>query len=80
MAKVERDPAIFKDNLSTEKNLDVEGDASIGKDTASKVGFFGVTPVDQPATVTAVDTANAANNKAAINAVILRLQELGLIA
>ena len=85
MAKIERDPAVFKDNLGTEGNLQVKGDTSIGKDTSSKVGFYGATPVDQPATVADPDqsgdaAADTAANAAAIGAIIDRLQELGLIA
>ena len=54
----------------------------IGSATSSLLGFYGVTPVDQPATVAdpagggTVDT----EARAAINAIIDRLQELGLIA
>ena len=54
----------------------------IGTATTSLIGFYGVTPVDQPATVTdptgglTVD----AEARTAINAIIDRLQELGLVA
>jgi hypothetical protein len=54
----------------------------IGTATTSLIGFYGVTPVDQPATVTdptgglTID----AEARTAINAIIDRLQELGLIA
>lgn len=54
----------------------------IGSATTSLLGFYGVTPVDQPATVTdptgglTVD----AEARTAINAIIDRMQELGLIA
>jgi hypothetical protein len=54
----------------------------IGSATSSLLGFYGVTPVDQPATVAdpagggTIDT----EARAAVNAIIDRLQELGLIA
>lgn len=50
----------------------------IGQDTSDKIGFYGVTPVDQPATV--ADATDAATAITSLNAVIDRLQELGLIA
>lgn len=54
----------------------------LGQDTSDKVGFYGATPVDQPATV--ADPSGGATTDAeartAINAIIDRLQELGLIA
>ena len=80
MAKNISSKLALRDGLHVEGKVTVNGDASIGKSSSDKIGFLGVTPVDQPATVAAVGTANAENNKAAINAVILRLQELGLIA
>ena len=54
----------------------------LGTATTQKIGFYNVTPVDQPATVTdptggGVQDAEA---RTAINAIIDRLQELGLIA
>lgn len=67
----------------------------IGTDSTEKLGFYGVTPVDQPATVsdptigsiTGSDTVNASaittnfnNLETAVEAIIDRLQELGLIA
>ena len=54
----------------------------IGSATSSLLGFYGVTPVDQPATVsdpTGGGTQDA-EARTAINAIIDRLQELGLIA
>lgn len=47
-----------------------------------KLGFFGVTPVDQPATVSdpSGGITDDAQARAAINSIIDRLQELGLIA
>lgn len=50
----------------------------LGQDEDAKVGFYGVTPVDQPATIT--DGTDATTTQTAVNAVIDRLQELGLIA
>lgn len=66
---------------------------SIGGTTAGKVGFYDATPVDQPLTVSdpsiatvsgSGDDANINNNFAALDSavesIIDRLQELGLIA
>lgn len=50
----------------------------LGQSATAKVGFYGVTPVDQPATV--ADATDAATAITTVNAVIDRLQELGLIA
>tara|TARA_R100000152_G_C6664979_1_gene102866 strand:+ start:325 stop:588 length:264 start_codon:yes stop_codon:yes gene_type:complete len=86
--KVESSPIKFeksvraKEHVSVEGTLVVDGDAVIGNATSDKIGFFGATPVDQPATVadaTGGSTTDA-EARAAINAVIDRLQELGLIA
>jgi len=54
----------------------------IGSATTSLLGFYGVTPVDQPATVTDPTGGGTqdAEARTAINAIIDRLQELGLIA
>ena len=57
----------------------------IGTATNQLLGFYGVTPVDQPATVGDPDqsgdaAADIAANAAAIESIIDRLQELGLIA
>ena len=54
----------------------------IGSATSSLLGFYGVTPVDQPATVTDPTGGGTqdAEARTAINAIIDRLQELGLIA
>jgi hypothetical protein len=48
----------------------------IGTDTDQKLGFYGKTPVDQPATV----SNSAGDDATAVNAIIARLKELGLIA
>jgi hypothetical protein len=55
----------------------------IGSATSSLLGFYGATPVDQPATVSdpsGVTTDEDVEARTAINAIIDRLQELGLIA
>ena len=54
----------------------------IGSAITSLLGFYGVTPVDQPATVTDPTGGGTqdAEARTAINAIIDRLQELGLIA
>jgi hypothetical protein len=55
----------------------------IGTATTQKIGFFNATPVDQPATVadpSGVTTDEDVEARTAINAIIDRLQELGLIA
>lgn len=49
----------------------------IGAAITDKVGFFGTTPVDKPETV--ADATDAATAITTVNAVIDRLQELGLI-
>jgi hypothetical protein len=50
----------------------------LGHNATDLVGFYGATPVDQPATV--ADATDAATAITTVNAVIDRLQELGLIA
>lgn len=56
----------------------------IGTAITQKIGFYGVAPVDQPATI--ADPAGAGSAgvdtpaRSAINTIIDRLQELGLIA
>lgn len=50
----------------------------LGQDASDLVGFYGATPVDQPATV--ADATDAATAITTINTIIDRLQELGLIA
>lgn len=60
--------------------LDDGNDAGtvLGQSASSLIGFYGATPVDQPATV--ADATDAATAITTVNAVIDRLQELGLIA
>jgi hypothetical protein len=50
----------------------------LGQNATDLVGFYGATPVDQPAIV--ADATDAATAITTVNAVIDRLQELGLIA
>ena len=50
----------------------------LGNTASDLVGFYGTTPVDQPATV--ADATDAATAITTVNTVIDRLQELGLIA
>lgn len=50
----------------------------IGKDATRKVGFYGATPVVQGGGVTTVTTGETVM-AAAINAIITRLENLGLI-
>ena len=52
--------------------------SKIGQATNQLLGFYGVTPVDQPATV--ADASDLATAITSINALIDRLQELGLVA
>lgn len=59
----------------------------IGIATNNLLGFYGVTPVDQPATISDAATQGGTYNQTdvqsiatAVNTIIDRLQELGLIA
>jgi hypothetical protein len=71
-------------NLSTKDLVtDTTTGTKIGTSTSQKIGFFNATPVDQPATVadpSGVTTDEDVEARTAINAIIDRLQELGLIA
>ena len=78
MAKNISSKLALRDGLHVEGKVTVNGDASIGKSSSDKIGFFGVTPVDQPATV--ADATDGTDVIARLNEVIDRLQELGLIA
>jgi len=63
--------------------LPTSGGVKIGTATNQLLGFYGATPVDQPATVadpSGVTTDEDVEARTAINAIIDRLQELGLIA
>lgn len=54
----------------------------IGTEATQKLGFYGATPVDQPATISdpSGGVTQDAQARNAIDAIIDRLQELGLIA
>ena len=62
------------------RELDDGNDAGtrLGQAATSLVGFYGATPVDQPALV--ADATDAATAITSLNSVIDRLQELGLMA
>jgi len=54
---------------------------SLGQSTSDLISFYGKTPVDQGAAVTALTTTPTATDIAtAVNAIISRLQDVGLIA
>ena len=54
---------------------------SIGSSTTEKVSVYGVTPVAQGAAVTALTTTPTATDIAtAVNAIISRLEDFGIIA
>jgi hypothetical protein len=55
--------------------------AQIGSSATEKVGFYGATPVVQGSAVTTLATTPTATDIAtAVNSIIDRLQDLGLIA
>jgi len=60
--------------------LDDGNDAGtvLGQDADALVGFWGTTPVNQPAAI--VDATDAATAITRVNAVIAALEEVGLIA
>ena len=60
--------------------LDDGNDAGtcLGQDADALVGFWGATPVNQPAAI--VDATDAATAITRVNAVIAALEEVGLIA
>lgn len=71
-------PVIFNNDVSFKGS----GGTTIGGSTASLIGFYDATPVDQPATI--ADPAGGATvdsqARTGVNTLIDRLQELGLIA
>jgi len=83
---VHEKPLYLRDNLFIKDGLNLATGTStglkIGTSTSNKIGFYGVTPVDQPATVTDPSGGVTIDSEArtAIIAVIDRLQELGLVA
>ena len=50
----------------------------LGQSASDLVGFYGATPVNQPATI--ADATDAATAITKVNAVIAALEELGLLA
>lgn len=53
----------------------------LGQSTSDLISFYGVTPVDQGAAVTTLATTPTATDIAtAVNSIISRLQDVGLIA
>lgn len=83
-----KDKFIFRKNLKFEDAISLQFGTKIGTKICSatdqKLSFYGVTPVDQPSTISDPSGAGAAGVDApartAINSIIDRLQELGLIA
>lgn len=83
------DKELFKFNkkLKLSKYTDIEFDKvygnKIGTNSSEKIGFFGVTPVDQPETVADPSGGGIAgvdsSARAGVIALRNRLQELGLI-
>lgn len=81
-----QDRIYFSRNITVTDGVNLEFSSStgtkIGTGTSQKLGFYNATPVDQPATI--ADPSGGATQDAeartAINALIDRLQELGLIA
>jgi len=85
------DKFIFQKNIQIWDGKNIQlgktNGTKIGIETSQKLGFFNTTPVDQPATVSDANTQGASYVQAdvqsiatAVNAVISRLKELGLIA
>ena len=80
------DKFVFRRNLEIENGNNIEvgrrDGTKIGTDTDQKIGFYDVTPVDQPAKVDDPTGGATVDSPArvAISAVILRLEELGLLA
>ena len=58
--------------------VDGSGDIRIAATSAQKIGFFGQTPVDQPAAV--ADATGAGDIVGQFNYLLARMRELGLIA
>jgi hypothetical protein len=78
----------FNKNIQIENGRNIEFSkvtgTKIGGAATQKLSFYGVTPVDQPATISDPAGAGSAGvdqpARDAINTIIDRLQELGLIA
>ena len=77
---------LFKKNAKFVDDINIEAGyrtgMKIGTATTQKLGFFNTTPVDQPATVGDASGGTTIDSEArtAINNLIDRLQELGLIS
>jgi hypothetical protein len=80
------DRFVFRKNIQIENGVNIrlspQSGTKIGTATTQKIGFWDVTPVDQPATVTDPSGGATVDSQArsAIVALIDRLQETGLIA
>ena len=80
------DRYIFQKNIQIFDGRNIQlgrtNGTKMGTATAQLLGFYGVTPVDQPATISDPSGGGTVDTQArtAINALIDRLQELGLIA
>lgn len=76
------DKDIFSNRVIINNKLEIRDGVQMGNATTSLNGFYGATPVDQPATI--ADPAGGvtvdSQARTAINTIIDRLQELGLIA
>jgi hypothetical protein len=77
---------VFRRNLEIENGNNIElgrrDGTKIGVSTDDKLSFYGVDPVDQPATITDPTGGAVIDNESrtAIGTIIDRLQELGLLA
>ena len=80
------DRYIFQKNIQIFDGRNIQlgrtNGTKMGTATAQLLGFYGVTPVDQPATISDPSGGGTVDTQArtAINALIDRLQELDLIA
>ena len=53
----------------------------LGQDSSELIGFWGATPVDQPATITTVSTTNTLGVvRSALKSLMVSLKEIGIIA
>lgn len=76
------DKDVFSNRVIINNKLEVRDGVQMGSSATSLIGFYGETPVDQPATVadpTGGVTVDS-QSRTAIGLIIDRLQELGLIA
>lgn len=84
---VRSDNYYFSKHLIMADGLRIKGNSGTGvrilDRAADKLSFWGKVPVDQPDTIATVTVTGAAEDgsaRSAINSIISRLQELGLIA